>query len=68
MDQVKKASAGGGGSGSVELLQIDVSSDESVSKAARDLSERLAGEDIDAIVNNAGTGFRLGLLFFSSTA
>ena len=64
VDLVKKASAAGGG-GSVELLQIDVSSDESVKKAAGELQERL-GEDgrLDAIVNNAGTGFRLGLHLF----
>ncbi|EJK75475.1 hypothetical protein THAOC_02800 [Thalassiosira oceanica] len=66
VDQVKKSSGGGG---SVELLQIDVSSDESVVKAARELSGRLGeGNHLDAIVNNAGTGFRLGLLFFFSRA
>lgn len=39
---------------SVELLQIDVSSDESVEAAASDLSARLGDEKLYAIVNNAG--------------
>ena len=39
---------------SVELLQIDVSSDESVKAAASDLATRLDGQKLYGIVNNAG--------------
>ena len=42
----------------VELLQIDVSSDDSVQKAAASLKDR--GVKLTAIVNNAGTGLAHG--------
>lgn len=51
-----KATAGD----SVEYLNIDVGNPLSVQLAASDLSNRLAGEKLYAIVNNAGTGFSHG--------
>lgn len=40
----------------IELLQVDVSSDESVAAAAAALKERLGGALLHALVNNAGVG------------
>ncbi|KAL7542589.1 hypothetical protein ACHAXR_012337 [Thalassiosira sp. AJA248-18] len=51
-----KATAGD----SVEYLNIDVSNDNSVKSASANLSKRLGGEKLYAIVNNAGTGFSHG--------
>ena len=45
---------------SVEYLNIDVSNPLSVKMASEELSKRLAGEKLYAIVNNAGTGFSHG--------
>lgn len=44
----------------VELVQIDVGSDESVFEAAKVVKDRLGDEPLFAIVNNAGTGLAHG--------
>lgn len=51
--QQVQAQAGAGSNGTVELLVIDVGSDESVKAAARSLADK--GVILNAIVNNAGT-------------
>eukprot|EP00571_Detonula_confervacea_P012568 CAMPEP_0172312482 /NCGR_PEP_ID=MMETSP1058-20130122/17669_1 /TAXON_ID=83371 /ORGANISM="Detonula confervacea, Strain CCMP 353" /LENGTH=309 /DNA_ID=CAMNT_0013025961 /DNA_START=25 /DNA_END=954 /DNA_ORIENTATION=+ len=51
-----KATAGD----SVEYLNIDVGNANSVKAAASSLSQKLGGEKLYAIVNNAGTGFSHG--------
>ena len=50
--------------GRVEVLQIDVSDDESVAKAARSVRERCDGEKtpLYGVVNNAGIGLGSGLM------
>ncbi|CAB9500993.1 Carbonyl reductase [NADPH] 1 [Seminavis robusta] len=58
VQQVKEY-AGGDSKGQVELLQIDVGSDDSVTKAAASLKEK--GVKLTAIVNNAGTGLGHGV-------
>ena len=48
-------------SAAVELLQIDVGSDASVATAAAAIGSALGGEQLYAIVNNAGTGLAHGV-------
>lgn len=55
---VKEVKEHAGADAQVELLQIDVGSDESVQKAATSLKEK--GVTLTAIVNNAGTGLAHG--------
>ena len=51
VEEVKKTSGD-----SVELLNIDVSNEDSVRSAAESLRSKLASEKLYAVVNNAGTG------------
>ncbi|KAL7491471.1 hypothetical protein ACHAWT_000807 [Skeletonema menzelii] len=51
VDEVKKTSGD-----AVELLNIDVSSEESVQSAAEALASKLGSEKLYGLVNNAGTG------------
>lgn len=52
VDEVKKTSGD-----TVELLNIDVSNEDSVRSAAEALSSKLGSEKLYGLVNNAGTGF-----------
>mmetsp|Transcript_18872 Transcript_18872/g.29566 ORF Transcript_18872/g.29566 Transcript_18872/m.29566 type:complete len:303 (-) Transcript_18872:58-966(-) len=51
VDEVKQTAGD-----AVELLNIDVSSEESVQSAAQDLTAKLGSEKLYGLVNNAGTG------------
>ena len=44
--------------GKVELLVVDVASQESVTAAVADLTTRLGGAKLYGLVNNAGTGLQ----------
>jgi len=56
VDSIKKENP----SALVELVQVDVSSDESVKAAAATVQAKLGGEKLYALVNNAGTGLAHG--------
>ena len=51
VDEVKKTAGD-----SVELLNIDVSNEQSIQSAAEDLASKLGSEKLYGLVNNAGTG------------
>jgi carbonyl reductase 1 len=53
VQEVQEHATGSGSNGTVELLVIDVGSDESVQAAAKSLADK--GVILNAIVNNAGT-------------
>lgn len=46
----------------VEIIQLDVASDESIKSAAKELSTRLPNGKLDILVNNAGLGLTDALM------